>query len=442
MPRFSFALIVLSFFFVARLSAVNRTPSTDSIKFKIDNINHLFSALDSMESAGVNDENENIFNNLSDSVSILLESLFNDKRTRNYSVEKLLKNFSYITPDKKIGTVAWQRYTGGRFDPYEAACVTFCRLPNGNSKANDECLNDVYASYLLKTGKSIEYLLLSKDVEENYENYNYYSNVGTSTITLVSLTDDGLNNQFSASISYKGVNNETKKPGNLLKFDYDTLSQIFTIKYIKDDINDDKGIEDNYNNTVYTTENGDTVTAHYVFSPDENDSIEVSQDINAGGKGGYIHGRKNGEWISYDVRDSGKTITNYVNGKKEGYEKSYFNDGKVFSSAFYHEDTLLNGKYELWWHNGKYRELDYYKNGNREGKWKEWDSTGRLLSKGKYVHNIPVGKFLRWNEKGIIISEQNYKKGMRDGECKEWDEKGNLTSDKIYHNGEMVKVIK
>lgn len=76
-------------------------------------------------------------------------------------------------------------------------------------------------------------------------------------------------------------------------------------------------------------------------------------------EGEFLHGVKNGLWISY-----------YKDGTKwsEGYYKDGINDGLTIT----------------WFENGKKYYKGYYKNGDRAGVWKFWDEDGNFIKEIDY----------------------------------------------------------
>lgn len=92
---------------------------------------------------------------------------------------------------------------------------------------------------------------------------------------------------------------------------------------------------------------------------------EVSDSGTVITKGNYIEGEEDGEWF-YEVNDD-KVIGSYVNGKKEGVWKQYYN-GQLYYEGNYVEG-LADGEHISYWDNGKIKEKGKYIAGKKEGDW-------------------------------------------------------------------------
>ncbi len=82
-------------------------------------------------------------------------------------------------------------------------------------------------------------------------------------------------------------------------------------------------------------------------------------------KGNFIEGEEDGEWF-YEVNDD-KEIGSYVNGKKEGLWKSYYNGQLYFEGSYI--EGLPDGEHIWYWDNGKVKEKGRFIAGKREGNW-------------------------------------------------------------------------
>jgi len=149
--------------------------------------------------------------------------------------------------------------------------------------------------------------------------------------------------------------------------------------------------------------------------------------------GYFINDKKEGKWYTYhEYFKSGidtippkvETITNYVNGKREG-EKQYFNsNGRLYKTEQYENNKLIGtvtvtgvGKYynkiETEYKNDKMNGLEvkydshnqkiyegYYKNKTRHGLWTTYHSNGQKSSEGKYKNGRKTGLWIYWTDNG------------------------------------------
>lgn len=120
-----------------------------------------------------------------------------------------------------------------------------------------------------------------------------------------------------------------------------------------------------------------------------------------------------GNWVEYHPNGLVKSITSYVDGKKEGLMIELNNSGQLEKKMTYHNDML----------HGEYKEFKYtvvkeernYQNGKLEGLTKVYYDNGKIMEEGAY------------------------KNGTRDGVSKWYDQEGNVTIEYEYKNGQLVK---
>lgn len=125
------------------------------------------------------------------------------------------------------------------------------------------------------------------------------------------------------------------------------------------------------------------------------------------------NGKRVGNWVDYHPNGIVKSVTSYVDGKKEGMALEISNSGQLEKRMQYHNDQL----------HGDYREFRYttmkeqrnYRNGKLEGTVKIYYDDGKIMEEGAY---------------------QN---GTRHGVSKWYDQDGNVTIEYEYESGELVK---
>ncbi|MEM7550056.1 MAG: toxin-antitoxin system YwqK family antitoxin [Bacteroidota bacterium] len=129
-------------------------------------------------------------------------------------------------------------------------------------------------------------------------------------------------------------------------------------------------------------------------------------------QGDYLNGQKNGAWTEYHSNGLVKSITSFVEGKKQGVQVTLNDRGDLETKAYYHND-LLHGE----WVQYKYtrvKEERFYLGGKREGESKKYHDNGK------------------------IMEESTYKNGVIDGTAIWYDNEGNQTIVYEYENGELV----
>ena len=133
---------------------------------------------------------------------------------------------------------------------------------------------------------------------------------------------------------------------------------------------------------------------------------------------------ENGQWFYKDKLFSGiitekysnsvvHHITGYVNGKEEGWQQTFFDDGKPEEKRYYHageKDSVHTG----WWQNGNRRFEYHFWNGLYDGDYKEWYTTGEPLKHIHYTKGVDDwGK--GWRQNGKLYMNFVTKVGRRYG---------------------------
>lgn len=109
--------------------------------------------------------------------------------------------------------------------------------------------------------------------------------------------------------------------------------------------------------------------------------------------------------------DSGRMTcdTQYVEGKPEGVQRNWWNNGKPQSDFYYH-NNLLEGRATDWYENGNKERDGTYKEGKKEGVWTSWYENGQKSIEGTYESDKKVGTWTEWTKEGEVVSITEYKK--------------------------------
>ncbi|NJN41431.1 MAG: toxin-antitoxin system YwqK family antitoxin [Flammeovirgaceae bacterium] len=124
-------------------------------------------------------------------------------------------------------------------------------------------------------------------------------------------------------------------------------------------------------------------------------------------------GRRAGSWVDYYVNGLPKSVTTYMEGKKEGLHLELDDYGKIVKMMNYHQD-LRDGDYKEF-ENSIVKEERFYKNDKLEGRVRIFYPDGKIMEEG------------------------SYKNGTRHGISKWYDQAGFVTIEYEYKNGELIK---
>ena len=93
-----------------------------------------------------------------------------------------------------------------------------------------------------------------------------------------------------------------------------------------------------------------------------------------------------------------------------------------------------NGKYTEDLENGMKLEVEY-NNGKKNGKETYWYDNGHKASEGFWKNDKLEGKLTAWNETGRVIQEVHFKDDMEHGLCTIWNDKGQMESEQMFKEG-------
>jgi antitoxin component YwqK of YwqJK toxin-antitoxin module len=105
----------------------------------------------------------------------------------------------------------------------------------------------------------------------------------------------------------------------------------------------------------------------------------------------------------------------FVNDVKEGEWLQYHQNGKLFLRSNY-KAGMLNGKFEVWYQDGKPEFSGAYKNNLREGTWHIYNDDGTLRYDLNYVSGVTNDQKMKLDATNFIDSLENNKRKVADPE--------------------------
>ena len=166
--------------------------------------------------------------------------------------------------------------------------------------------------------------------------------------------------------------------------------------------------------------NGNSKTTYYYYDGVFQGEGEEKNEISVG------------DWIFYDTNGSMSSKGFYNDkGEREDEWTWYHDNGTIREIATY-KDGKLNGKNKLYYDNGKPYILGTSKNDEYEGEYKYYIQTGGLKQKKYFKDGKLDGKYLAFFDVGesLIEYETDYKEDIINGDFKEY-----------YANGDLFSVI-
>jgi antitoxin component YwqK of YwqJK toxin-antitoxin module len=182
---------------------------------------------------------------------------------------------------------------------------------------------------------------------------------------------------------------------------------------------------------------------HTEWGPDGKKTYEATY------KNGIIEGTVS-RWHA-DEKQTPRSVTHYVHGDQEGLDQRFYENGKPFMEAEFHEGKK-NGLYREWYIDGTLKLEAHYKDGMLEGKETQWYADHLKKSEGmyrkgqliglytewhdkpeepikvltKYENGQPQGVAMRWHANGQKELEVNFKDGKHEGRFLEWYDNGQV----------------
>lgn len=117
----------------------------------------------------------------------------------------------------------------------------------------------------------------------------------------------------------------------------------------------------------------------------------------------------------FHLNDSLKTTSQYYQGKRQGYFRGFYDNGKKTFERLY-TNGLKSGNHKGWFKNGNLM-FDYQFNnlGSYHGEVKDWFENGNLQKHFNFVEGKEFGSQKMWDVKGKIIANFHTVNGERHG---------------------------
>lgn len=116
----------------------------------------------------------------------------------------------------------------------------------------------------------------------------------------------------------------------------------------------------------------------------------------------YVNNKRDGVLVWFDQKRKKLADMFYKNGKLEGYDTSYFTNGKVKHKILYKND-MKEGLQKEYFHNGILALEVLYIHNKKEGLQKEYTPNAKLYSEVFYKNNYKEGKQKWFDKNGKVI---------------------------------------
>jgi antitoxin component YwqK of YwqJK toxin-antitoxin module len=186
-----------------------------------------------------------------------------------------------------------------------------------------------------------------------------------------------------------------------------------------------------------------TLKSDLIYSENGKKSVAViyHPNGNISAKGTYIDQKKEGKWQFYSSFKKGCLVseeyyaenlknglslkfyadstiaekTNYVNDIKQGEWIQYYPSGALCLKSNYYNGKV-DGKFEVWFENGRKEFSGQYKNDSRDGVWIIYNNEGKIKYKLTYQSGITQDRQMEIDESDYLDSLENNKGKIADPE--------------------------
>ena len=130
-------------------------------------------------------------------------------------------------------------------------------------------------------------------------------------------------------------------------------------------------------------------------------------------EGHVVDGNRTGAWTSYFPKDGRvKSVTTYLNGRKNGLYLEMNDRGSVDVQSNYVDD-ILHGKYVKYKFGSRMEKEINYNMGKYDGAYREYHNNGKMMKEVFYKDGVQDGTFRQFNDKEQVIMEYVYKNGEK-----------------------------
>jgi antitoxin component YwqK of YwqJK toxin-antitoxin module len=127
-------------------------------------------------------------------------------------------------------------------------------------------------------------------------------------------------------------------------------------------------------------------------------------------------GNREGKWISLNYEGIITEVAHYANGKLDGKNLQYYDDGKPKKVAIFIDDEL-NGEFKYYTANGALQQKKYFKNGKLDGTYQYFHEVGEELvyTKAEYIGGNVQEVLHQYYPTGQLESEISFSNGENNG---------------------------
>ncbi len=132
-------------------------------------------------------------------------------------------------------------------------------------------------------------------------------------------------------------------------------------------------------------------------------------------EGFYAGKEKDSLWTYYDSKKQIIKMESYKNGKLNGFERAYYNNGQIYDEKEWN-NGVENGYWKQFFANGNKMTVIKVTEGKRQGTFQKYFDSGRIQVKGKYVNDLPEGEWEFYATEKSTKEVIKYKNGVAENQ--------------------------
>lgn len=141
--------------------------------------------------------------------------------------------------------------------------------------------------------------------------------------------------------------------------------------------------------------------------------------------------------VYYSGTEQIKQEIQYKNGRKNGYAKEYYSNGKLKLLQHFVNDSL-NDSCKTYYKNGILESIQTYKNKEKHGCWKQYTKEGKIFSEINFKAGLLHGESKEYTYRsGRIVTKVNYDNGLKHGKEELYYDNGHPKSVCYYDRGKV-----
>jgi antitoxin component YwqK of YwqJK toxin-antitoxin module len=167
---------------------------------------------------------------------------------------------------------------------------------------------------------------------------------------------------------------------------------------------------------------------------DKKKALETGEGVYLKSVFNYKDGRTEGKQTTYYENGQIESEYFYVNGNKSGDEKQYYENGQLKSKVTY-ENGIKNGLEITYNEDGKVTHRGTWYRGNKHGKFTTYSRDGKkVLDITNYDMGLHDGQFVKYWPNGNVNNIGQFKNGVEYGKFENFTQNGNLKMEYVYDN--------